>query len=108
MALTMPTPMRKYFAAEAAGAFIELAQCFGEGARVRDEGQTHVGRAAIAKWMAQAKQKYNHKTEPLSVIERDGKVVAKTRVSGNFPGTPIEIEQRFELLGDEIVSLEIG
>jgi hypothetical protein len=108
MTLQLPTPIQNYYAAEAGENSSELAQCFGEQARVRDEGRTHIGRAAITEWMVEAKRKYSHTTEPLSVVESDGQFVVTAKVSGKFPGSPIELSQRFEIDGDKIASLEIG
>ena len=107
MSLKLPTPIAAYFAAEAQGDFVKLAECFTPDGRVRDEGQVHEGPTAIAAWIADAKRRYGHKTEPLSVTEGDG-VVVTTRLSGQFPGSPIEVRQKFELAGDKIRSLVIG
>lgn len=108
MSLKLPTAIAAYYAAEEEGNFEGLAACFTEHACVRDEGRTHEGRAAIANWMTEAKGKYAHKTEPLSVVDRDGKVIVTARVTGRFPGSPIELEQQFDLDGVKIASLEIG
>ena len=108
MALQLPTPVAAYFSAEARDDFAQLAETFAEDGRVRDEGKTYEGRSAIAAWMAEAKRKYSHKTKPLSATERDGAFVVRTRLSGPFPGSPIEVEHNFRLVGDAIESLEIG
>jgi hypothetical protein len=39
--------------------------------------------------------------------QRDGKTVVRARLSGNFPGSPLDLDHIFELHGDKIVSLEI-
>jgi hypothetical protein len=39
--------------------------------------------------------------------ERDGKMVMTAKVSGSFPGGPIDFDHIFEVQGDRIVSLEI-
>jgi hypothetical protein len=108
MSLNLPATIAAYYAAEKEADFEGLAACFTEHAFVRDEGRTHEGRAAIANWMTEAKGKYAHKTEPLSVVDREGKVVVTARVTGRFPGSPIELEQQFDLDGGKIASLEIG
>jgi len=108
MASKLPEIVTNYYAAEASGDYTALAQCFAETGWVRDEGRTHSGRAAIAQWMAAAKEKYSHQTEPTSVETRNGKVVVSARVTGQFPGSPITLDQVFELAGGQILSLEIG
>ena len=35
------------------------------------------------------------------------KAIVTNRLTGNFPGSPIELEFVFKLAGDKIVSLEI-
>jgi hypothetical protein len=74
---------------------------------VKDEDQTIEGLAAIKKWKAETKQKYQHTIDPLRVVEEGSKIIVTNRLAGNFPGSPIELEFVFTLKGDKIVSLEI-
>lgn len=108
MALEFPEIVANYYAAEASRNYGALAQCFAEAGWVRDEGRTHSGRPAIARWMAAAKAKYRHETKPVSVEVRSGGVVVRTRLTGDFPGSPITLNQIFDLTDRQIVSLEIG
>src|SRR5712691_3458211 len=103
----VPTPIAIYIAAENSGDTEGLAQCFAEDAVVRDEGQTIEGLAAIKQWKAETKRKYQHTIEPLAVAQKDGKTIVTSRLTGNFPGSPIELEFVFALDGDKISSLEI-
>lgn len=108
MALHLPPPIAAYFAAEDAQKSDQLAAAFTEDGRVHDEKQTYEGREAITTWAIEAKRKYAHKAEPLSVSERAGAVVVRTRLTGQFPGSPIEVDHVFRLSGDKIQSLETG
>jgi hypothetical protein len=45
--------------------------------------------------------------EPLASIQQDGKVIVTNRLTGNFPGSPLELEFVFTLEGNKIASLEI-
>ena len=63
--------------------------------------------AAIKKWKAETKKKYQHTVDPLSVSEKDGRFIVTNRLTGNFLGSPIELEFVFTLDHDKIVSLEI-
>jgi hypothetical protein len=63
--------------------------------------------AAIRGWNAGAREKYHHTVEPLSADDRDGQIVVLGRVTGNFKGSPVELEHIFRLQGDKIASLEI-
>jgi hypothetical protein len=107
MPVDLPTPVATYIAAENRGDTEALAQCFAENAVVRDEGKTIEGLSAIKQWKAETKKKYQHTIEPLATTQKDGKTVVTNRLTGNFPGSPIELEFVFTLNGDKIASLEI-
>jgi ketosteroid isomerase-like protein len=103
----LPKPIALYIAAENNGDTEALAKCFTENAIVRDEGQTIEGLAAIKKWKAETKEKYQHTIEPLASTQKDDKAIVTNRLTGNFPGSPIELEFVFTLDRDKIASLEI-
>lgn len=107
MFVDLPTPIALYIDSENRGDTTALAQCFAEDAVVRDEGQTIEGLAAIKHWKAETKKKYQHTVEPLASAQKDDKIVVTNRLTGNFPGSPIDLEFVFSLDGDKIVSLEI-
>jgi hypothetical protein len=107
MPADLPTPIAAYIGAANRGETEVLAQCFAEGALVRDEGKTIKGLAAIKKWMVETKQKYQHTIEPLASTQKDGKTIVTNRLTGNFPGSPIELEFVFTLDNDKIAALEI-
>ena len=103
----LPTPIAVYIAAENRGDAEALAQCFAEDAVVRDEGKTIEGLAAIKQWKAETRKKYQHTVEPLASAQKGGKIIVTNRLTGNFPGSPIELEFVFTLDGNKITSLEI-
>jgi ketosteroid isomerase-like protein len=107
MTITCPEPIAAYYAAEQANDFEALARCFAADARVLDEGRTIAGGAEIAAWMADAKRRYQHRTEVLSVRERDGAYVVSARVTGQFPNSPVTLEQTFRLAEGAIQAVEI-
>jgi hypothetical protein len=107
MSVDLPTPISVYFAAENSGDPEALAQCFAESAVVRDEGQTIEGLAAIKQWKAETRKKYQHTIEPVASTQKDGRIIVTNRLTGNFPGSPIELEFVFTLDGNKIASLEI-
>jgi hypothetical protein len=45
--------------------------------------------------------------EPLALTRKSGKTIVTNRLTGDFPGSPIELRFIFELAGDKIASLEI-
>jgi SnoaL-like protein len=103
----LPTAIALYIAAENRDDTEAMAQCFDEHAVVQDEGKTIKGLAAIQRWKAETKKKYQHTVEPLACVQKDGKTIVTNRLSGNFPGSPIELQFIFRLDGDRIASLEI-
>ena len=107
MSVDLPKPIAIYIAAENQGDMEALDQCFAENAVVHDESKTIQGLAAIKQWKAETKKKYQHTIEPLAVAQKDGKTIVTNRLTGNFPGSPIELEFVFTLDRDKIVSLEI-
>ena len=107
MSVDLPTPIAIYIAAENRGDTEALAQCFAEHAIVRDEGRTIEGLAAIKQWTAETKKKYQHTVEPLASAQNGDKTIVTNRLTGNFPGSPIELRFIFGLDGNKIVSLEI-
>jgi hypothetical protein len=107
MSVDLPTPIAIYIAAENQGDTRALAQCFVEHAVVRDEGKTMVGLAEIKQWKAETRKKYQHTVEPLASAQKGDKTIVTNRLTGNFPGSPIELECVFSLDGNKIASLEI-
>jgi len=107
MDVDLPVPIAIYLAAENQGHTEIVAQCFTRRAVVRDEGKTIEGLAAIKQWEAETKRKYQHTIEPLTYVQKDGKIIVTNRLTGNFPGSPIELDFVFMLDGDKISSLEI-
>ena len=107
MPISLPKPIAAYFAADKAGDAGALARCFTDDGVVRDEGGAFTGLAAIERWNADARAKYHHTVIPLSVTEGDGAIAILARVSGDFPGSPVDLKHIFRLDGEQIASLEI-
>ena len=106
MMLNLPQPIAAYFTADK-GDSEAVAACFTENAVVKDEGHTYRGVAAIKQWKADASAKYQYTSEPFACEQKDGKFVVTSRLTGNFPGSPVNLRFFFGLDGDKIVSLEI-
>ena len=85
-----------------------LEQCFTENAIVHDENHAHQGHKSIRVWLREAQRKYAYTVEPLDVAQQDHTFKVRARVSGNFPGSPVELDHVFRLAGDRIEFLEIG
>lgn len=106
MPLSLPKPIEDYFAADATDG-AAIATCFTANAVVIDEKKTHTGREAIAAWKAEASAKYDYVAEPVAIDEQGDRVIVTAKVSGNFPGSPVDLRYAFALSGDAIARLEI-
>ncbi len=106
MILSFPPAISAYFNADKHDSDA-VARCFTENATVKDEGQRYNGRNEIKRWKGETTAKYVYTSEPLDLEVRDGTQIVTSRVTGNFPGSPIDLRYVFRLEGDEIASLEI-
>ena len=106
MPITLPKPIKAYFTVDRINS-ANMAQCFTENAVVLDEGKMHTGRAAIQRWKSNASAKFDYVSEPIAVAEENGGIVVTGRVTGNFPGSPVDLRYTFVLEGDAIARLEI-
>ena len=107
MSVDLPGAIASYIAAENRGDTAVLAQCFAEHAVVRDEGKTIEGLAAIKRWKAETTNKYQHTVEPLASTQANATAIVTCRLTGNFPGSPVELQFVFMLEANKIASLEI-
>ena len=107
MPLALPKPIADYFAADTRDG-TAVARCFTADAVIFDEKKTHTGRDAIAAWTSEASAKYNYVAKPVAIADREGRVVVTARVTGNFPGSPVDFHYAFTLSGDAIARLEIA
>jgi hypothetical protein len=105
--LVLPDPIAAYFAADQQNPEA-LARCFTPQAVVKDEGRTYAGLEAIKAWKATASARYSYTAEPFALAKDDGLQVVRSRVSGNFPGSPVDLHYRFRLERGLIASLEIA
>jgi ketosteroid isomerase-like protein len=105
--IDLPAPVAAYFAADATGAEA-VAYCFTDGAIVVDERQEYRGRTAIARWKAEASATFRYTVEPLGVQVAGDQATVTGRVSGDFPGSPVELRYHFRVDGDRIARLEIA
>ena len=82
MSLSLPDAITTYFSISNGADATHIADCFTQDACVFDEGETHRGRPAIQAWMP-------------------------ATVTGNFPGSPVQLDHAFQLAESQIQSLEI-
>jgi len=108
MTIQLAEPVAAYIAAANDGRTGAFDGIFADDAIVRDEGHTYAGLPAIRKWSVDTKAKYQAVMAPLKSTERDGMTVVNMRLTGNFPGSPVDVDFHFSLAGDRITRLAIG
>jgi hypothetical protein len=104
--LILPDPIAAYFAADQHSADA-IARCFATHAVVKDEGHTYTGLDAIQAWKAAASAAYTYTSEPFALEQKEGFCIVTSRVTGNFPASPVDLRYRFRLERGLIASLEI-
>jgi hypothetical protein len=107
MTLDLPGPVATYVDAEGDKNTVLLVSAFAQDAVVRDEEHEYQGVDAIRAWKQAAEKKYQYVMEPLDAVVDEQNVTLHARLTGNFPGSPVEVDYFFTLDGDKIVSLEI-
>lgn len=98
----LPAPLADYFAAADRRAIIGL---FASDARVRDEGEDHVGTAAIAKWLDRVETRYQPRYAIQDAQTSGDQTTVTFTVSGTFPGSPATLRQQFVVAEGRIATL---
>jgi len=108
MLAKLPRPVVNYLAAVTAKDTEMFARCFTDDALVHDEGRDYKGLAAITAWKTETQTKYKYVIEPLDATVSGNTVKLRARLTGDFPGSPADLDFKFMLANDKIASLEIG
>jgi NAD(P)-dependent dehydrogenase (short-subunit alcohol dehydrogenase family) len=103
----LPALLQRYLAADAARDLHAFIECFARDAVVRDERRSHVGHDAIREWKAHTDASVPYRLTPLGLTRQGVQWKLLARVSGAFPGSPIELMHVFQVEEDRIASLEI-
>jgi ketosteroid isomerase-like protein len=96
-----------YFDASNARSAEGVAACFTPNAVVIDEGQERKGTAEILEWKAWAEKKYQPIYDVLGSTETDGRTIVTCKVSGSFPGSPVDLRFAFTLEDGKIARLQV-
>lgn len=107
MDVQLPDPIAAYFDADRSGNADAVAACFSDDAVVTDERRTHTGRQAIRRWKAEASATVSYVVAPFAIGTDARRMVVTSHVSGDFPGSPIDLRYVFTVDGDKIAGLEI-
>src|SRR6266481_1866464 len=107
MAPNVPEVVAAYLADEEAKDADALSRCSTEDGTVHDEGRDYRGRDSIRQWKQEADTKYRYVLQTVNAQTHGDKVTVRARLTGEFPGSPVELDHIFKLFNDKIASLEI-
>ena len=107
MGSRLPEPIEEYFVAANARDAKRAAAFFTEDARVHDEDRDIQGRDAIRAWVEETGRKYRYRAELVGAADTADRTVVTAHLTGDFPGSPIDLRYRFKLAGQQIADLEI-
>lgn len=107
MSIELPAAIAAYFNADRQGARA-VALCFTPDGVVKDEGHLHRGTDAIGAWKEKASAAYNYTSEPIALRPDGKRLIVTGRVTGDFPGSPVDLTYAFTLEGERIAVLEIA
>jgi len=108
MNIQLPDSIAAFFEVSNGADALAVERCFTETAVVHDESHAHQGHESIRAWLREAQRKYAYTVEPLAVAQQDSTFKVRARVSGNFPGSPVELDHVYELTSGRIDVLKIG
>ena len=72
------------------------------------EAPAFVGHDAIRRWKTEYSGKFGPTTtEPFFISTESGKTQVTAHVTGDFPGSPVDLRYFFVIAGDKVAELEI-
>lgn len=108
MKLDIPTIIDTYLKASNASDLKAVLSCFTDTATVLDEKNIITGHDAITEWFKKTRSKYQFKSIPIAIQGKGEKVRLTARVSGTFPGSPINLDYDFIIVSGLIQDLRIA
>ena len=103
----LDTAIDRYFSATNERNNTVAAECFDPDASVFDEGEQLTGLESIQRGLQQTQQKYQPMIQVLTAERNYGEVWVKANVSGQFKGSPIQLNYVFALQDGKISRLMI-
>jgi ketosteroid isomerase-like protein len=108
MPIALPPTIAAYFAADAGDDLDAFMRLFAPDALVTDERRSYAGLDEIREWKTGPAAAFQYTCEPFAIAEAEGQTIVTGHLSGNFPGSPIDLRYRFTLAGDLIARLVIA
>ena len=107
MNINLPPVIDAFFRATNTREFADFLSLFTGDAHVNDEANDHYGKE-IATWIDQATADTKPTADVTGITDGNGQFVVTARVSGEFPGSPIQLTYYFTLKDDKIATLLIN
>ena len=85
----------------------DAANCFSADAHVHDENHDYTGLDAVRDWIGETSRKYRPQFEVLTAKAQGNGLLLTVRVSGSFPGSPVDLDYAITLRDGKISSLKI-
>ena len=109
MTTSAPDVVHRYFELDAERDIDGIVALFTNDATVVDEGETHLGAAAIRAWRTGPASTYDYRTTVIKTERTgDNQYRVTARLDGNFPGGTVELRHDFTVTGDRVVYLHIA
>lgn len=107
MKIQLAEPINTYFQLNNGADITQVNRCFAESATVKDEGNSYLGLAAIEAWIINARKTFQFTSTPISSRKQGDQDIVLAEVSGNFPGSPLQLHYAFVVNNGKIQALEI-
>lgn len=104
----LPDSIAAFFAVSNGADTALLRECFTPDAVLNDENQRYPGHDAIQAWSEAARARYQYRVELRDCSVAADELLAVACVTGDFPGSPVQLNYAFRLRADKIVALEIS
>jgi len=105
MSVKLPASIADFLAADTERDIDKLSRCFTMDAKVQEEHHEYEGLDSIKSWRARNEARYV--VEPLRTAVTERNVRLHARLTGDFPGSPTELDYTFVLVDGKISSLQI-
>lgn len=107
MSTTMPQPIAAYMQAHDPHNTDAMLEALAPDAVITDDGKTYTTPDTIRAWSDASHAAYQPHYRILEVVQNDDVTRVTAEVSGNFEGSPANLQFDFTLKDDQIATLDI-
>jgi hypothetical protein len=103
----LPPVVAQFVEASNARDLDRFVACFTPDAVVEDEAQTHTGIDEVREWKRESENRYRYTIGPVDLVEREGQTILTATLTGDFPGSPVDLIYEFTIAQDAVAVLSI-